>query len=177
MKNQKLEIKLKEEILDFIHSRKSLQLSSITKEGKPYASYAPFAMGDECLYVLLSEIAVHAENLQVHPHAGVLIIEDEDSAGELFARKRVQYSARVEHVALGDERWQHGIQLLANRHGERINNLSELADFKLFKLTPTGGRYVKGFGRAYALAGESLAGEALDHMRDGHKKRELAEEN
>lgn len=174
MKNQRLEKKLQEEVLSFIASRKSLQLSSITKEGKPYASYAPFAMGDECLYVLLSEIAVHAVNLQENPLASVLIIEDEDSAGELFARLRVNYSMSAEIIKLEDEQWKEGISVLANRHGDRILNLSELNDFKLFKLTPNGGRYVKGFGRAYTLAGGSLAGEGVEHMRDGHKKREAA---
>jgi putative heme iron utilization protein len=172
MKNQRLENKLKDEILSFIESRKSLQLSSITRDGKPYASYAPFAMGQDSLYVLLSEIAVHALNLQTNPDASVLIIEDEDTAGELFARKRVNYSMTAKMIDLDDAQWQEGVDILAERHGERINNLSELKDFKLFKLEPTGGRYVKGFGRAYSLAGGSLAGEQLEHMRDGHKKRE-----
>ena len=58
--------------------------------------------------------------------------------------------------------------------GERIDNLSELADFKLFRLTPTGGRYVKGFGRAYTLEGGTLAGGDIGHLREGHKKRDVA---
>ena len=174
MKNRVLEFELKEEILNFIDSRKSLQLSSITQDGRPLASYAPFAIGDECLYVLLSEIAIHAVNLQSNPLASVLIIEDEDSAGELFARLRVNYSVDAEHIEWEDDRWQQGIDTLATRHGDRMSSLSELKDFKLFKLSPTGGRYVKGFGRAYALSGGSLVGGQIEHLRDGHKKRELA---
>ena len=40
-------------------------LSSITEEGAPYASYAPFALTEQQdgFYVLLSVIAVHAKNL------------------------------------------------------------------------------------------------------------------
>ncbi|MFT5722270.1 MAG: putative heme iron utilization protein [Motiliproteus sp.] len=174
MKNEKMEARLSAEVLTFINSRKSLQLSSLTKEGNPYASYAPFAIGEECLYVLLSEIAMHANNLQHHPNASVLIIQDEDSAKELFARVRVNYSVNAEMIELEDERWQQGIDVLAARHGERIKNLSEFSDFKLFKLQPTGGRFVKGFGRAYSLAGETLAGEILNHMTDGHKQRVTA---
>lgn len=174
MKNERLEQKLKDEIIGFLDSRKSLLISSITENGKPYASYAPFAIGDDCIYVMLSEIAVHATNLQINPVASVLIIEDEDTASELFARKRVNYSMSAECIQLKDERWNGGVQILAERHGERINNLSELQDFKLFKLNPTGGRYVKGFGRAYTLAGGSLAGDQVVHMRDGHKKRHVA---
>lgn len=173
MKNQGLEKRIQTEIIEFVSSRKSLQLSSITAEDKPYASYAPFALGESSLYVLISEIAVHAVNLQKNPQASVLIIEDEDSAGELFARKRVNYSVVSQLIVPDSEDWQQGIDSLVERHGDRINNLSSLADFKLFKLTPTEGRYVKGFGRAYAFKGESLAGE-LEHLSVGHTKRSAA---
>jgi hypothetical protein len=49
-----------------------------------------------------------------------------------------------------------------------------MSDFKLFKLNPTSGRFVKGFAKAYSLAGNSLAGEEVSHMTDGHKKRSVA---
>ncbi|THF70014.1 MAG: heme utilization protein HutZ, partial [Methylophaga nitratireducenticrescens] len=40
-------------------------------------------------------------------------------------------------------------------------------------LKPKGGRYVKGFGKAYQIDGGTLAGENLQHLRDGHTKREV----
>lgn len=171
MKNSALEQRIQDEILAFIHHRKSLLLASSCSDGSPYASYAPFAIGDDCLYVLLSDIAVHAVNLRQRPAASVLIIEDEDSAAELFARLRVNYQVSAEHIAVDSDDWQRGIACLAARHGERIQSLSQLADFKLFRLQPHSGRYVKGFGKAYAFSGPSLLGTAVDHLRDGHKKR------
>ncbi|MBK8288703.1 MAG: hypothetical protein IPK95_08785 [Cellvibrionales bacterium] len=36
-----------------------------------------------------------------------------------------------------------GLIFCAKRHGERIDNLSQLKDFHLFRLQPVGGRYVK----------------------------------
>lgn len=172
MKNTRLSDQLQQEITDFIHSRKSLNLSTLTEDGAPYASYAPFAIGDGCLYVLLSDIAVHAVNLRANPLASVLIIADEDSSPELFARVRVAYHMKAEFIKVEDERWSGIIELMADRLGDRIRGLSELSDFRLFKLVPTSGRYVKGFGRAYALTGASLTGTSLGHMRDGHQKRE-----
>ena len=163
--------RLEEEIIEFVSSRKSLQLASITEAGEPFASYAPFAIGEDCLYVLLSDIAVHAKNLKANNKASVLIVEDEDSAEELFARIRVNYNMRVEHIEVDSEGWNEGIDTLANRLGERSRNLSELSDFNLFKLIPVRGRYVKGFGKAFSFIGEALAGTDMDHMRDGHVKR------
>ncbi|KKN20308.1 hypothetical protein LCGC14_0936910 [marine sediment metagenome] len=171
MNNKGLEAQISEEILSMISSRKSLMLSSLDEDGVPYASYAPFAIGDDSLYILISDIAVHGRNLKLHPDASVLIIEDEDSAAELFARLRVTYKVHAEHILVESDAWNKGIDVLAKRHGERVKSLSQMSDFNLFKLKPLGGRYVKGFGKAYQIDGGSLAGEQLSHLRDGHKKR------
>jgi hypothetical protein len=39
-------------------------------------------------------------------------------------------------------------------------------------LTPVSGRYVKSFGKAYTLSGESLSAAVIKHLREGHKPRE-----
>lgn len=172
MNNKGLEKEIRDEILHHLSQRRSLMLSSLDRDGLPYASYAPFAIGDDCLFILISEIAVHAINLQLHPQASVLIIEDEDTAAELFARLRVFYRVRAELLDPDSPDWQQGIACLQERHGERIKGLSQLADFKLFRLHPEGGRYVKGFGKAYQIEGGSLSGERLSHLRGAHIKRE-----
>ncbi len=171
MKNTAMQGRLEEEIRDFVASRKTLQLASNKECGEPFASYAPFAIGDDCLYVMLSDIAVHAKNLRCHKQASVLILEDEGNTDELFARKRVNYFVRAEHIEVDAEGWEEGLDALVARQGERSRNLSQLSDFHLFKLVPQHGRYVKGFGKAYAFVGEALAGTDMDHLRDGHKQR------
>lgn len=161
------EEKLRLEIEAFISSRKSLMLSTIDEHNLPYASYAPFGIGEGCYYILISEIAIHARNLQIHPKASALIIEDEDSANELFARLRVNYQMDATLLEVDSSDWNIGLEALVARHGDRAQGLSKLSDFKMFRLTPTSGRYVKGFGRAYSLTGSST----ISHLRDGHKPR------
>ncbi|XOV82865.1 MAG: HugZ family protein [bacterium] len=174
MKNKTLQTRLNQEVMDFLKGRRSLQLASLNEHGVPYASYAPFAIGEDCLYVLLSEIALHAVNLQVNPLASVLIIEDEDSAVELFARIRVNYTVTAACLSYDSTDWHVGMATLVQRLGKRPQRLAEHTDFKLFKLTPTAGRYVKGFGKAYTLAGAGLADAVVEHLRDGHKSRSVA---
>ncbi|AFJ02890.1 Pyridoxamine 5'-phosphate oxidase-like protein [Methylophaga frappieri] len=171
MNNAGLETSIQNEIMALVDDRKSLMLSSLDEEGLPYASYAPFAFDERHLYVLISDIAVHGRNLRANPQASVLIIEDESSAAELFARVRVFYRVRASLLAPDSADWQTGIRVLQARHGQRIESLSQLSDFRLFRLQPEGGRYVKGFGKAYQIEGGSLAGESLQHLREGHKKR------
>ncbi len=174
MKNKAMEARINHEVLEFLDSRRSLQLATLGEDGAPYASYAPFAADGDCLYVILSEIAIHARNLQWHPTASVLVIEDEDSADELFARRRVNYRVQAELLPYGSEAWHKGMAQLVKRHGERPANLGRHADFKMFRLEPTRGRYVKGFGKAFELAGGGLAAGAVDHLRDGHRARSVA---
>jgi len=172
MKNQKLQVRLNNEIIEFINEKRSLMLSSLCEDGRPYASYAPFAIGDECLYVLLSDIAIHGLNLKANHRAAVLIVQDESEAEELFARIRVNYSVVAQHIPYQEPGWDVGLDHLVQRHGDRISKLSEMTDFNLFKLVPVGGRYVKGFGKAYTIAEGSLSGEGLSHLTDGHKPRQ-----
>lgn len=171
MKNPVLEQRIKDEMLAMLNSNKSLHIASIGLDGLPYSSYAPYAVGEHCIYVLLSEIALHGINLQHNPYVSVLIIEDEKTAAELFARLRINYRMKVTPADYQSELWQQGINTLQQRHGERIANLSMLNDFKLFRLTPEAGRYVKGFGKAYSFSGSGFFGDALDHLRDGHQQR------
>lgn len=171
MKNRALQIRLSDEVMTFLQSRKSLHLASLGEDGAPFASYAPFAVGEECLYVLLSEIATHGINLQRNPRASVLVVQDEDSAAELFARIRVNYAVEAQLLPHKSPEWQVALGYLSARHGQRSINLTNLQDFKMFRLNPRGGRYVKGFGKAYSLAGNTLAGEVLTHLTDGHTLR------
>ena len=171
MKNKGLEQKLCDEILAFLTSRKTLNLSSLDADGYPYASYAPFALGEDCLYVLLSDIAVHGRNLKLNEQAAVQIVEDESQAASIFARIRVNYQVQAKYIDPDSEHFDLGIQCLFEKHGERIHNLAQLGDFNLFQLVPLGGRYVKDFGRAFKIEGRTLTGQHINRLRGGHYKR------
>ncbi len=172
MKNTAMQARLGDEVRAFIDSRRSLQIASLGEDGVPFASYAPFARDDDSLYVVLSDIAVHGRNLKRDPRASVLVIEDEDNAGELYARIRVNYRVHAEALEVGSEAWERGVALMEARHGERPRNLSKLADFCVFRLVPQAGRSVKGFGKAYTLEGGTLATATINHLREGHRPRE-----
>ncbi len=175
MKNKAMEKRLSDELKTFLQSRQTLHLSTLDENGHPYASYAPYAIGDNCLYVLLSDIAVHGENLKNNDKAAVLIVEDESEAQTIFARIRVNYQVIAEYIPFdAGEIYNTGIAYLCNKQGERIHALRKMNDFNLFKLTPQGGRYVKDFGRAYSIAGCSLTGENIEHLRDGHRPRAVS---
>jgi hypothetical protein len=71
-------------------------------------------------YVLISEIARHARNLQQVPKVSLMLIEDETGARELFARKRLTFDAVAEVVARDDVRWEKAVAALEGRFGEIV---------------------------------------------------------
>ncbi len=167
-RQERLQNRLQPEIREFRDSCRTLQLATVDGEGNPNASYSPFVLQEDGYYVLISEIARHARNLQQVPRVSLMLIEDESGARELFARKRLTFDAVAEVVARDDARWSKAVAALEGRFGEIIKGLSNLKDFKLFRLKPEQGLFVKGFGQAFAVSGDELVD--FVHLVEGHKR-------
>lgn len=145
-----------EEILQFRQQKKTLIIASCSAERNPLASYAPFIEGEAGdFFLFLSSLAGHSVNLKRHheqqSNTSILLIEDEQSARNLFARKRLTYSCNVSIWPREHPKWQEVIDKLQERFGKIIEVLSGLGDFDLYCLTPVEGNYVRGFGQAYEL--------------------------
>lgn len=156
---------LSQEVYRFIHQYKTLHLSTVNADHQPCASYAPFALGDNCLYILISELAQHTRNLLQQQQAAILIVEDEQDAHEIFARTRLTYQVTAQLIVRDQKRWQEATAQLKARHGERIEQLCCLSDFHLFELKPTQGQFVKGFAQAFQLEAGQLISANLKHLK------------
>ncbi len=164
MKNTRLQHQIIKEVDRFLHSRKSLMLSTLDKDGMPFSSYAPFTVYQQHLFIFISQLALHTQHLIDHPQASILLIEDEDNCDDVFARMRLTYQIKANVIGRDTELWSQVIEEMTMRLGDRMTLLSQLGDFVLFQLTPSTGRYIKGFGKAYELTGDSLALESVDHI-------------
>lgn len=168
VKQERLQGRLGPEIKEFRQARKTLQLATVDEHGKPNVSYAPFVQNQEGYFVLISEIARHARNLQANPTVSIMLIEDEDSSKQLFARKRLTFDATAHVVERETEQWRQVIAQMQERFGEIIDGLSQLQDFVLFNLKAEQGLFVKGFGQAYQVSGDDLVD--FVHLQEGHRK-------
>jgi len=145
-----------EEVRLFCQQQKTLILASSSPDSaQPLASYAPFIKEDGCFFLFLSGLAAHSLNLKNHQaessQLSVLLIEDEQSSRNLFARKRLNYSCTVSIWSREHPQWQKMLNKLEERFGKTVSVLSGLGDFNLYCLTPVDGNYVRGFGQAYDL--------------------------
>jgi hypothetical protein len=132
----------------------SLMLSTVTATGQPQASYAPFVMtGDpgRSFYIFVSGLSSHTANLKASPQAGILLIQDEGAANQIFARQRLMYDCRVEQISPQDPQWTAIADRFQVQFGALIEMLRQMPDFQIFRFVPLSGRFVLGFGAAYEV--------------------------
>ncbi|MCY9870710.1 heme utilization protein HutZ [Vibrio barjaei] len=173
VKQERLQGRLGPEIKEFRQERKTIQLATVDEEGRPNVSYAPYVQNQDGYFVLISQIARHARNLEKNPNVSLMMIEDESDSKQLFARKRLTFDAVASIVERDTEQWQAVIAQMQDRFGEIIDGLSQLQDFILFNLKAEQGLFVKGFGQAYQVSGDDLVD--FVHLQEGHRKVEKSE--
>tara|TARA_Y100000590_G_scaffold230730_1_gene260051 strand:- start:2415 stop:2930 length:516 start_codon:yes stop_codon:yes gene_type:complete len=149
---------------------KSAILSTVDKNGNPNASYAPIGIDEENnMYIYISELSKHTDNLMSNQKISVMFIEDESKSTNIFARKRLTINVNADLIERGTVDWYEKITYLDNRFGDAMKYLKEMSDFHLFQLEPTDALLVYGFGKAFRFSGKKL--EKFKHLNDvGHKK-------
>ena len=95
-----------------------------------------------------------------------MLIEDENESANIFARKRLTYNATATVISCDDALWSAAINELEQRFGRFVRELESFNDFHLFRLEISDGLFIKGFGQAFRLSGETLAD--LSYLIDGH---------
>ncbi|MDO6542349.1 heme utilization protein HutZ [Photobacterium sanguinicancri] len=168
VKQERLQNRLGPEIKEFREACQTLQLATVDANGKPNVSYAPFALLEDGYYVLISQIARHARNLLENPQVSLMMIEDEGMSKTLYARKRLTFEADVSVVERQSDTWLEAVAGLKARFGDIVDGLSGLEDFTMFRLAPTQGLFVKGFGQAFQVSSDDLVD--FVHLTEGHRR-------
>jgi heme iron utilization protein len=141
----------------FPHEFQSVIISTISKEGIPNSSYAPFVIDEaKNIYIYISDLASHTQNLYANPLVSVLFIDDEAKSKNIFARRRLSFDCTASLIERDTDIWNNIVDQFQERFGEMIAVFRGLTDFRLFKLTPNVGRYVVGFGTIYNIDGDNL---------------------
>lgn len=138
--------------MDLVGNCATLTLATTNEGGEPHCSYAPFVRPEnDGFYVLISALAQHTANLKQQRRASVLIIEDEQSAEDIFARRRLSLDCSAKFIDRTTPQWAVVVDELKHRHGETVELLRELPDFSLVCLVPDAGTLVTGFAQATPL--------------------------
>ncbi len=164
-----LEEEIKQAALALLAQQKSLQLAtsqlaelqltealtddsvSASQENTLLASYSPFVKVNDRLYIFISELAQHTQNLLATGKASVMLIEDERDAKNIFARKRLVLQCDAKDIDRSHAFAEEVLDTMSERLGNTLSVLRTLPDFHLFELLPVSGHYVQGFGQAFEL--------------------------
>lgn len=141
------------ELEGFLASRHSLVLGTLNEDGRVELSVAPFVPHGDGFALFLSELAPHTANLGRTQRAEVLLLEDEAQVRQPFARTRVSLTCHATMLDREDAQAQVVFQAMEATFGGIVPLLRSLPDFHLFVLTPSEGRFIAGFGRAFRLEG------------------------
>lgn len=152
--------------LALIESSRTLLLSTYSSEGGADIGYAPYVRDGLAFYLYVSDLARHTANMLSTLQAAVMFIQPEAECRNVFVRERVVLDCRVREIGRSDTH-HYERQLLAMQHklGETVALLRSLPDFHLLHLQAVSGRYIAGFGQAYAI--DTATGSLNVTARDG----------
>lgn len=162
----------KPKIEKLLEHSKSLILATINEKGKPAASYSPFVYLNGAFYILVSYMAKHTRDLRDRKSVSVMLIDDETSTKQIYARNRLTLNCEAHLVKNESQEKADAIRELKNRHGKIIDVLGQLNDFVLFKLEPLDGSYVNGFGSAYSVNKDLTVNHQLRGAHGEHNEEE-----
>lgn len=96
----------------------------------------------------LSDLAAHKRHLRADPRCSLLIAEPDVGRGEVLALSRLSLRGVASLITKATIEYDDARQrYLAKLPTSAM--MFALADFDLFRIQVTGGRYIAGFGRAY----------------------------
>ena len=155
------DIKMKKSAKDALgelhQTLQSLFLSTLSTDGQANGSYAPYILDEKGdFYIFISQLASHTNDLLSNPQCSILLIEDEQDARQIFARKRVSYFCHCSVIEKDDPNYAALLDLFELRFTPIMSLLRTLPDFILFKLEIQSGNFVQGFGKAYQVTKEGL---------------------
>ena len=126
-------------------------------DGEPNLAMVAYAFADDfsAFYIHVSKLGKHTAHMEKDPRVSLLIVETDDRRPDPQTLARVSLRGVAEMLPRTDPGYTHVKDIYLARFPE-AGQLFSLGDFNLWRITPKGGRFVAGFGRAFNLVPEAL---------------------
>ena len=144
---------LRSKIETMLDSYQGCYLATVTASGSPEASATPYLLHNEKVYILVSELASHTQNLRSNALCSVIIGDDEAKTGNIFARRRLIFEGSAQFISRESGQFETTLNEFEKARGATVGLLKRLPDFHLVEISPSGGSYIEGFGAAYSFSG------------------------
>ncbi len=155
---------------EFLTPFQSTVLGTLSNNGYPFSSYAPFYYDGEVVYIFISDISTHAKNIRHIPKASAFFIEDESMTPNIFRRKRISLQCDVKRIEKNEKAFQTIMENFQEKFEQgTLSMLMRMKDFNLYALNPIYGEATFGFGEAYNIGGEKMNQLVTRTGDSGHK--------
>ena len=126
-------------------------------DGEPNLAMVAYSFAEDfsAFYIHVSRLGKHTADMENDPRVSLLITETDDRRADPQTLARVSLHGTAEVLPRTDAGYAQVKQNYLERFPE-AEQLFSLGDFNLWKITPKGGRYVAGFGRAFNLVPDNL---------------------
>ena len=144
------------EVRDFILARRQAVLA-VSAGDEPFTAMTSYAVEPELtgFLVHLSDLSPHKRMLLANPKCSLLIAQADDGRAEVMSLARVMLQGVAAKIEKHSEDYARAkARFLARLPASEI--MFGLPDFDLFRIAPTGGRFIGGFGRAFAFTADQL---------------------
>jgi heme oxygenase (biliverdin-IX-beta and delta-forming) len=126
-------------------------------DGEPNLAMVAYAFAEDfsSFYIHISKLGKHTGDMENDPRVSLLLTETDDRRADPQTLARVSLRGMAEILPREDPTYTQVKNIYLTRFPE-AEQLFSLGDFNLWKITPRGGRFVAGFGRAFNLLPEAL---------------------
>ncbi|HSL42694.1 MAG TPA: pyridoxamine 5'-phosphate oxidase family protein [Anaerolineales bacterium] len=143
-------------LIHLIRSTRVATLGTLHEDEPNLAMVAyAFARDFSAFYIHISRLGKHTTDMESDPSVSLLITETDDQRIDPQTLARVSIRGVAEVLLRNHPGYAQVKSIYLERFPE-AEQLFSLGDFNLWRITPKGGRFVAGFGRAFNLVPEAL---------------------
>ena len=126
-------------------------------DGEPNLAMVAYAFAEDfsAFYIHVSKLGKHTTDMESDPRVSLLITEADDGRLDPQTLARVSLRGIAEMLPRSDPGYA-PIKVAYLERFPEAEQLFSLGDFNLWEITPKGGRFVAGFGRAFNLVPDTL---------------------
>ena len=154
--NERMDLQSEQTLAHLIRSARIASLGTI-HDGEPNLAMVAYAFAEDfsAFYIHVSKLGKHTTDMENDSRVSLLITETDDRRPDPQTLARVSIRGIAEILPRTSPSYAQMKQLYLVRF-PTAEQLFSLGDFNLWKITPKGGRFVAGFGRALNLVPEAL---------------------
>ena len=144
--------------------QKTILFSARGDFDQPEMGVTPFIQQGVALFIYPSSLSTHVRAVLARGQGQFLLIEDEQTAQNIWARVRLKFDADIEEIARQDALFAPLCDAFAEVHGPTMGLIRDFTDFHMLRLRPRSGVLVTGFARAYRVEGADFT--ITEHLKN-----------